>query len=553
MALTFFQVDAFTTEAFRGNPAAVVFVHDQTLTCQQMQHIAIENNLSETAYLEHEEPGTVADISYFASASTFRLRWFTPAAEVALCGHATLASAAAIFKGTRNPSTALNFLTASGILTVRRAAADSIGPMSMDLPSFPSDSAKVPADWQSPDSELMQGHTSATQVRAVEFQHAHLKYLLIEMTPNADKAASAIRAITPDFMRLKAAGSHDLVGIIVTLCDDGGSKILSRFFAPFVGINEDPVTGSAFSVLVPYWHKQLHKDSFQAEQCSARGGRLTAELVRDISGGYGGKPGYGQQGYGGQQAGYPMQNGYGAPQGAYTGYPPQGGMAGGYPQPGMYPQQGGMMGGGGGMMGGGRRMGGGGMGGGAGLLAGGGAGLLGGMLIGDAMADDGGEEAARSRAGIERRSHLCIASAPFRGLSIVLKPAIASARGVLDPARSLSVSIQLRGQQTKMGGCLGSPAGTQQAKMNAYQNQQRYGQQPVQGYPAGAYQQQPYGGYPQQQPNGEYPPQQQYGGYPPQQQYGGYPPQGGYPQPGYYPQQQPIRRIDRAAVHKTEK
>ncbi|KAK9844413.1 hypothetical protein WJX74_002158 [Apatococcus lobatus] len=326
MALTFFQVDAFTTEAFRGNPAAVVFVHDQTLTCQQMQHIAIENNLSETAYLEHEEPGTVADISYFASASTFRLRWFTPAAEVALCGHATLASAAAIFKGTRNPSTALNFLTASGILTVRRAAADSIGPMSMDLPSFPSDSAKVPADWQSPDSELMQVYDydhratrtlqlavcrwrcdelapsisfhkkqcnltdklalfsrSATQVRAVEFQHAHLKYLLIEMTPNADKAASAIRAITPDFMRLKAAGSHDLVGIIVTLCDDGGSKILSRFFAPFVGINEDPVTGSAFSVLVPYWHKQLHKDSFQAEQCSARGGRLTAELVRDIS------------------------------------------------------------------------------------------------------------------------------------------------------------------------------------------------------------------------------------------------------------------------------
>ncbi|KAK9868398.1 hypothetical protein WJX84_008452 [Apatococcus fuscideae] len=245
--MSFFQVDAFASEAFKGNPAAVVFVHGRQLTSLQMQAIAAENNLSETAFLEHSSPGELAEAAYFATSSEFNLRWFTPAAEVQLCGHATLAAAAAIFKGTRNPYAELRFRTLSGVLSVCRLSQSMAGPLQMDLPCYPSQGQTVPADWQSPSSELMQAlfSSSGVKVKAVEAELS------------------------------QAASSHGLVGIIVTTCTDDG-RILCRFFAPFVGINEDPVF-RPMKDLGGYCDGFLEKSGQTLGQRTANGNGLTSQ------------------------------------------------------------------------------------------------------------------------------------------------------------------------------------------------------------------------------------------------------------------------------------
>lgn len=243
MQLDIYQVDAFATEVFRGNPAAVVPL-DRWLPDALMQAIAAENNLSETAFLVPEGDG-------------WGLRWFTPATEVDLCGHATLASAWVLFnrQGVRGDS--VTFRTRSGALTVRPAAG---GRLTMDFPSRPgvpvaAPAALVPALGAAPREVL-----------------AARDYLVVYDDP------AVVRGLTPDFATLAGL---DRFGIIVTAPGEDGFDCISRFFAPGEGIDEDPVTGSAHCTVAPYWAERLGKTAIRAYQASARGGILDCTVVGD--------------------------------------------------------------------------------------------------------------------------------------------------------------------------------------------------------------------------------------------------------------------------------
>ncbi len=243
MLLDIYQVDAFATEVFRGNPAAVIPL-ERWLPDSLMQAIAAENNLSETAFLVPEGPD-------------WGLRWFTPAVEVDLCGHATLASAWVLFNRRGVTAPAVTFKTRSGALTVRPAA---LGRLTMDFPSRPGEpvaapAALVPALGAAPREVL-----------------AARDYLVVY-----DDAA-VVRALSPDFAALAAL---DRFGIIATAPGDDGHDCVSRFFAPGEGIDEDPVTGSAHCTVAPYWAARLGKTAIRAYQASARGGILDCTVVGD--------------------------------------------------------------------------------------------------------------------------------------------------------------------------------------------------------------------------------------------------------------------------------
>ena len=238
-----YQVDAFTNRRFAGNPAAVMvlkeFAQDAAL-----QAVAAENNLAETAFL-------VAD------GSDYRLRWFTPAVEVPLCGHATLASAAVILELLEPQRTQVVFHTASGPLTVRREQ----GLYVMDFPVRRSERAAV--------SEAL---VKALGVRPLEVWVNPYNYVVLL----AD--AGVLRALSPD---MDAIARLDRAGVIVTAPGDEGYDIVSRYFAPAKGIPEDPVTGSAHCALAPFWAPRLNKEAIWAYQASPRGGQLTCRLKGD--------------------------------------------------------------------------------------------------------------------------------------------------------------------------------------------------------------------------------------------------------------------------------
>ncbi|WP_344495877.1 PhzF family phenazine biosynthesis protein [Nonomuraea monospora] len=224
-----FTVDAFTDSAFQGNPAAVCLL-DTPVTEQWMQSVAMEMNLSETAYLHGDS-----------------LRWFTPATEVTLCGHATLATAHVLYS-TGAAEGQLEFNTASGTLTVNQRPD---GMITMDFPAKEVTPAEAP-----PGLEKALG---ATPVRVGKSQLD----LLVEL-----ESDETVIGLTPDITALNAI---DARGIIVTA---PGSKtdFVSRFFAPRVGVPEDPVTGSAHCALSPYWSARLGRASLVGAQLSARGG-----------------------------------------------------------------------------------------------------------------------------------------------------------------------------------------------------------------------------------------------------------------------------------------
>ncbi len=243
MLLDIYQVDAFATEVFRGNPAAVVPL-DRWLPDALMQAIAAENNLSETAFLVREGAG-------------WGLRWFTPAVEVDLCGHATLASAWVLFNRRGVTTGSVTFQTRSGALTVRPAGD---GRLTMDFPSRPGEpvaapAALVPALGAAPREVL-----------------AARDYLVVYDDP------AVVRGLDPDFATLAGL---DRFGIIVTAPGDGAFDCVSRFFAPGEGIDEDPVTGSAHCTVAPYWAERLSKPTIRAYQASARGGILDCTVVGD--------------------------------------------------------------------------------------------------------------------------------------------------------------------------------------------------------------------------------------------------------------------------------
>jgi PhzF family phenazine biosynthesis protein len=249
MQLPLYWIDAFTDRLFTGNPAAVVPL-DAWLPDSILQNIAFENGLAETAFVVSLGP------------AHYQLRWFTPKLEVDLCGHATLATAAALFHELAAPGPLLTFETRSGPLLVTRRAD---GKLELDFPSRPA----APFDPADAPPALL----AALGVSPLELWR----------TPDAPRFlavfadATAIRAVTPDFTLLASLGDTRL---IITApgeeCD-----FVSRFFAPGAGVPEDPVTGSAHCTLVPYWAARLGRQKLSARQLSARGGARDCELTGD--------------------------------------------------------------------------------------------------------------------------------------------------------------------------------------------------------------------------------------------------------------------------------
>lgn len=238
-----FQVDAFTTRRFAGNPAAVVpltrFPADDML-----QSIAAENNLPETAFL-------------VAESGEYHLRWFTPTVEVPLCGHATLASAAVVMQRLEPERTTVVFDTASGPLTVRRTEQGYV----MNFPALPPEpAAALPA------------LAEALGVEPIQVLITEGNYLaVLDSEP-------AVRKLTPD---LAALARLDRDGVCVTAPGDGRYDFVSRYFAPRKGIPEDPVTGGTHCMLAPYWASRLTADIFHAYQASPRGGELHCRVIAD--------------------------------------------------------------------------------------------------------------------------------------------------------------------------------------------------------------------------------------------------------------------------------
>lgn len=247
-AFPIFQVDAFADRPFSGNPAAVVLL-PAWLPDETLQAIAMENNLSETAFLV----GADAD---------YALRWFTPLVEVNLCGHATLASAHVVFTRLGCSGAVVRFQTRSGELTVRREGER----LAMDFPARPG--APAPP---MPDIAAALG---ARVVGVARGQHL----LNVVETP------AEVLALKPDFKALAAAlEAEGFMSAVVTAPYDGPEAwdFVSRMFAPSKGIDEDPVTGAAHCALVPYWAQRLGRTELVARQVSRRGGTLWCTLAGD--------------------------------------------------------------------------------------------------------------------------------------------------------------------------------------------------------------------------------------------------------------------------------
>lgn len=234
MNIPFYQIDAFTSRVFAGNPAGVCLL-DQWLEDRIMQSIAEENNLSETAFLVN-------------IGRSYELRWFTPKVEVDLCGHATLASAFAIFEFVDPQASRVSFLTKSGMLSVERQG----DLLTMDFPA------------RSP--EPLEPEPDLSDMLGIRPSHVLKSRDLLVVCEEEEQ----VRHLAPDLARI---ATLDCLGVIMTAkgrhCD-----FVSRFFAPRAGVPEDPVTGSAHCTLVPYWSKRLGKKHLHALQLSARGGEL---------------------------------------------------------------------------------------------------------------------------------------------------------------------------------------------------------------------------------------------------------------------------------------
>ena len=244
ITIPLYQVDAFTDRVFFGNPAAVCPL-GEWLPNETMQAVAAENNLSETAFFVARPDGD------------FDLRWFTPKIEVDLCGHATLASGHVMLNHLEPALDEVGFYTRSGRLTVARDGERLV----MDFPSQPAeqtDEAGLPADVSEPLGKAP-SHLFASHTMMAVFDHH-----------------SQVAGLKPDFAKVAAL---EIPYVIATAPGDGEDvDFVSRFFAPTAGIDEDPVTGSAHTLLTPYWAERLGRNSLVARQISERGGTLWCEL-----------------------------------------------------------------------------------------------------------------------------------------------------------------------------------------------------------------------------------------------------------------------------------
>jgi PhzF family phenazine biosynthesis protein len=234
MKIPIYQIDAFANRVFAGNPAAVCPL-EEWLEDSLMQAVAQENNLSETAFFVPEKKG-------------YRIRWFTPLAEVDLCGHATLASAFVVFNYIDTSRNEVTFNSRTGLLTVARANEL----LSMDFPSQPPVPCATP-------NKLLDG-----------LGKEPLEVLCSEDYMAVFSGEQDVIELRPDMSMLRQLDSR---GVIVT-AEGRDVDFVSRFFAPKLGIDEDPVTGSAHCALTPYWAKKLSKKDLHAHQMSRRGGEL---------------------------------------------------------------------------------------------------------------------------------------------------------------------------------------------------------------------------------------------------------------------------------------
>jgi PhzF family phenazine biosynthesis protein len=239
-----YKVDAFTDRTFGGNPAAVC-VMDQWLNDNLMQRLAMENNLSETAFIVKE-------------GNDYRIRWFTPTAEVKLCGHATLASAWVFYNVLGYAQKEIGFQSLSGRLTVTR---EDDGRLTLNFP------ANMPVAVEHPDPNVFEGLGIAP---APVFMSS---FDMMVVLPDE----ATVEGLSPNFNTLAKVAAR---GVIVT-ARGTATDIASRCFYPQTGINEDPVTGSAHTITVPYWAKTLGKNELKAVQLSARRGYLDCQLVGD--------------------------------------------------------------------------------------------------------------------------------------------------------------------------------------------------------------------------------------------------------------------------------
>ena len=241
MKISYFEVDAFTDKPFAGNPAAVCLL-DAWLADATLQNIAAENNLPETAFI-------------VPRGNEFEVRWFSPAVEVDLCGHATLAAAAVLFTERKFAGDTICFHSRSGPLPVSRAG----GVFTLDFPARPPKACEPP-------EALLRGLG-----RRLSRVFKSRDYLAVFATE------AEVLALAPDFAALKTL---DCLGVIVT-APGSDSDFVSRFFAPAAGVDEDPVTGSAHCTLIPYWAQRLGKTTLFARQVSRRGGELFCRLAGD--------------------------------------------------------------------------------------------------------------------------------------------------------------------------------------------------------------------------------------------------------------------------------
>ena len=241
MKLDIYQVDAFTSDLFKGNPAAVVPL-DSWISDDVMQNIAAENNLSETAFYVRNNEG-------------FEIRWFTPTIEVDLCGHATLATSFVVFERKEVAGNQVVFNSKSGALKIDKTADG----LELDFPATVPVIAELPS-W-----------IKDVGGNPIEAYSCEDDFLLIY------DSEEAIRNLTPNFTALKQVPVRGII------CSSKSERcdFVSRFFAPGAGIDEDPVTGSAHTKLVPYWAKLLKKEKLLAKQISKRGGELKCNLQGD--------------------------------------------------------------------------------------------------------------------------------------------------------------------------------------------------------------------------------------------------------------------------------
>lgn len=257
MSYPIYQVDAFTNRLFRGNPAAVMPL-DTWLPDKTLQALAAENNLSETAFFVRETGIDGAD---------FHIRWFTPETEVPLCGHATLASGWVIFNKLGWPEEQVRFHSKSGPLGIQKTSG---GWLELDFPSLQIEEKNTPAI-------ITEAFGSAPET--VFYAPDDTNYMVVL------ENEAAVRTAQPDMRKLRQLGN---LGVIITAPGESAERnadmsadFVSRYFVPGAGIDEDPVTGSIHSILVPYWAKRTGKTRFEARQLSTRGGLLRCELKDD--------------------------------------------------------------------------------------------------------------------------------------------------------------------------------------------------------------------------------------------------------------------------------